>query len=382
MTEKENNKIILYKNCRKAEEQGWNLNDIDTYTGIDKMGLLIPYNFVSIDLNSNFLKTHRDYKGNFVTDGITKIGRIYVKKLNSNFNSNCYSISFSLSRLVNGINISSYTPLDINSIRNKLDQCLRKEGFYVNNWNECQISMLEIFRNIILLDKSSEYTRIFRSLHFPRLKNLNFENTTYFQTDRRTTKLSIYDKGLESINKTRTKPKLTIMRVEFKTSKKCKIKGIFERYVNGYDYRDIDTNLTRLTEFNMDKFFTDKMKIFLEPLLRMRDISIGSSDLESELQQLYSKNKNGSRLAQVSTQILDEYQKGLLNIRLNSLADQIIKPSIRANSSPDREKRVQRKAKELLSNAILMDEIVKHGYSRIDELITGLLSTRPKQNAA
>ncbi|EPG64647.1 hypothetical protein [Leptospira wolffii] len=379
--EKNANKANPYDSCKVAERKGWNLNDLDTYTGIDKIGLLIPIPFISIDSESKFLKTHRQGRSEkFVTDGTTRIGRIYVKKLNPNFNSYSYSLSFSLSRLFNGVNVSSYTPLDVNAIKSKLDRCLKNEGFHVRDWDACHISMIEIFRNIILSDDVSEYTQIFRTLNFPRLKNFNYMNTTYFQTKRRTIKISIYDKGLESMNRLRIKPKQSIMRVEFRIAKKSKVTNLFKQYTDRRNGQNVNSNLNFLPDLNLDKLFTDKMKILLGPLLEIKNHSIVTSNLESELQQLYANNRNGNRLAKVSTEILSKYQKGLLDLQLNKLADEIIKPSIRANASPDREERVQRKAQDLLSNAVLMNEIINHGHSRIDELINGLLSKRPDQN--
>ncbi|EMO68665.1 hypothetical protein LEP1GSC132_0394 [Leptospira kirschneri str. 200803703] len=380
MTDKSKQEKCIYRDTRIAIGNGWNINDIDTYTAIDRIGLLIPERDLHIDHSKNCLQRKSYQFGN--DSYIGNSNGIFVKRMPRNFASLNFTLSFSLSRMLNGINLSSHTPVDYNRLTSEINERLAEGGLCVKDWDRVQLCMLEVNRNLILKDEYADYRSLLSVFKYPRAKRRYYKNSVYFQTPRNTIKTIIYDKGEEIRKRMRQSPIKTILRFEIKYTKTKLLSEHFERYVSYYNAlpdQDRKPYLKYLSNFDVDVYFTDKVKQFLKPLDRFVNFPRPLT-LEMGLHEHYWKNRYTEKCVKVALEILKAYRSGLVIQYLNQNSERIIKPSNRSETSITRNKEIQRKADEILRDVIIIEEITNHGFRRIDELKKGLLEERPNSN--
>lgn len=378
MTERIKREERIYRDERVSIQNGWNIDDIGTYTGIDRIGLLIPERDFHIEPNQNCLRIKkRGFKE------ISCFGNsygIFVKKMPSSFAALNYTLSFSISRILNGINLSSFTPVNFDYLTSEINARLAKGGLCVKDWNRVQVCMLEVNRNLILEDEYADYRSLLSVFKYPRAKRRYYKNSVYFQTPRNTIKAIIYDKGEEMRKKMRQSPIKTILRFEIRYTKTKFLSEQFGKYVPFYNgLWDRKPYFKFLSCFDFDAFFTDKTKKFLKPLDEFENFPRPLT-LKAGLEAYYSNARYPEKCVGVALDIVKAYRSGLITQYLNQNSEKIIKPSERAETSMTRRKEIQRKADEILQTAIIVKEIANYGFRRIDELRKGLLEARPNLN--
>ncbi|WP_061236513.1 phage/plasmid replication domain-containing protein [Leptospira santarosai] len=380
MTDKIEEKKYSYRDTRIAIENGWNISDIDTYTGIDRIGLLVPERDFHIDFSGNCL-LKKGHRFNQIAHTGNSNG-IFIKRMPSIFAALNYTLSFSLSRILNGINLSSSTPVDYDRLTSEINERLAGGGLCVTDWDRVQLCMLEVNRNLILEDDYEDYRSLLSVFKYPRTKRRLFKNSIYFQTPRNTIKTIIYNKGDEIKKKMRQSPLKTILRFEIRYTKTKLLSEQFSKFAPIYNYLwDRKPYFKLLSGFDVDAFFRDKARQFLKPLDKFENFPMPLS-LEAGLEAYYSNKRYPKKSVRVALDILKAYRSGLMTQYLNQNSEKIIKPSERAEASITRTREIQRKAEEILQTVIIMEEITKHGFRRIDELRRGLIEERPNLNRA
>ncbi|WP_061206891.1 phage/plasmid replication domain-containing protein [Leptospira santarosai] len=369
--------VQIYSDLRYADQMGWNVEDVNTYTGIDRIGLLVPERDMFVDRGTNCLRVSRQRNGRSFENGY--VGGIYVKRMPRNFASLNYTLSFSLSRILNGINLSSNTPIDYEFLTNEINSRIAPGGLCIKDWNFVQVCMMEVNRNLILNDDYSTYRRLLSICTYPRSNKKSYKDSVYFQTKAKTVKTIIYDKGKEMQRKMRQLPQKTILRFEIRYAKTKLLTDQFAKYVPGFrnfSIKDQKPYFKYLSSFDFDRYYTDKTSKFMEPFLEFSNL-VRPLDLRSGLIAHYSNNRYPDKDADIAIDLLGAWNAGYISRFIERQQDRIIKPSSRSASSPTREKEIYKKAYQLLRDAVIMDEIVNHGFKRIDELKNGLLEPRP-----
>lgn len=369
--------VQIYSDLRYADQMGWNVEDVDTYTGIDRIGLLVPERDMFVDRGNNCLRKSRQHHGKCFENGY--VGGIYVKRMPRIFASLNYTLSFSVSRILNGINLSSNTPIDYDFLTNEINSRIALGGLCVKDWSFVQVCMMEINRNLILSDDYSTYRRLLSICTYPRSNKKSYKDSVYFQTKAKTVKTIIYDKGKEMQRKMRQLPQKTILRFEIRYAKTKLLTDQFAMYAPGFrnfSIKDQKPYFKYLSSFDFDRYYTDKALKFMEPFLKFSNI-VRPLDLRSGLIAHYSNNRYPDKNADIAIDLLNAWRKGCISQFINRHQNRIIKPSSRSVSSPTRRREIDKQAKKFLCEAVIMDEIVNHGFKRIDELKRGLLKPRP-----
>ncbi|EMO70021.1 phage/plasmid replication protein [Leptospira santarosai] len=367
----------VYSDLRYADQMSWNVEDVDTYTGIDRIGLLVPERDMLVDRGNSCLRVSRQHNGKCFENGY--VGGIYVKRMPRNFASLNYTLSFSLSRILNGINLSSHTPIDYDFLTNEINSRIAPGGLCVKDWSFVQVCMMEVNRNLILSDDYSTYRRLLSICNYPRTNKKSYKDSVYFQTKANTVKTIVYDKGKEMQRKMRQLPKETILRFEIRYAKTKLLADQFAKYASGFrtfSKSDQKPYLKFLSLFDFDRYYTDKTTDFMKPFFQFENV-VRPLDLRSGLIAHYSNNRYPDKDADIAIDLLGAWNAGDISRFIERQQDRIIKPSSRSASSPTREKEIYKKAYQLLHDAVIMDEIVNHGFRRIDELKNGLLEPRP-----
>ncbi|WP_004472002.1 phage/plasmid replication domain-containing protein [Leptospira santarosai] len=367
----------VYSDLRYADQMSWNVEDVDTYTGVDRIGLLVPERDMLVDRGNSCLRVSRQHNGKCFENGY--VGGIYVKRMPRNFASLNYTLSFSVSRILNGINLSSNTPIDFDFLTNEINSRIALGGLCVKDWSFVQVCMMEVNRNLILSDDYSTYRRLLSICTYPRSNKKSYKDSVYFQTKANTVKTIIYDKGKEMQRKMRQLPQKTILRFEIRYAKTKLLTDQFAKYVPGFrnfSIKDQKPYFKYLSSFDFDRYYTDKTSKFMEPFLEFSNL-VRPLDLRSGLIAHYSNNRYPDKDADIAIDLLGAWNAGYISRFIERQQDRIIKPSSRSDSSPTRRKEIDKQAKKFLCEAVIMDEIVNHGFKRIDELKRGLLKPRP-----
>ncbi|EMO83093.1 hypothetical protein [Leptospira santarosai] len=368
--------VQIYSDLRYADQMGWNVEDVDTYTGIDRIGLLVPERDMFVDREMDCLQIRRQHNGRSLENGY--VGGIYIKRMPRIFASLNYTLSFSLSRILNGINLSSNTPIDCDFITNEINSRIADGGLCIKDWNFVQICLMEVNRNLILSDDYSTYRRLLSICDYPRANKKSYKDSVYFQTKAKTVKTIVYDKGKEMQRKMRQLPKKTILRFEIRYAKTKLLTDQFAKYVPGFrnfSIKDQKPYFKYLSSFDFDRYYTDKTTKFMEPFLEFSNL-VRPLDLRSGLIAHYSNNRYPDKYADIAIDLLGAWKMGRISQFIERQQDRIIKPSSRSATSPTRNKEIFKQAYKFLCEAVIMEEIVNHGFRRIDELKNGLLEPR------
>ncbi|MDI7225999.1 phage/plasmid replication domain-containing protein [Leptospira santarosai] len=290
-----------------------------------------------------------------------------------------YTLSFSVSRILNGINLSSNTPIDFDFLTNEINSRIASGGLCVKDWSFVQVCMMEVNRNLILEDDYSDYRTLLSICNYSRTKKRSYKDSVYFQTKKNTVKVIVYDKGREMQRKMRQLPKETILRFEIRYAKTKLLTDQFAKYVSGFrNFSKCDQKpyLKYLSLFDFDRYYTDKTSKFMEPFLKFSNL-VRPLDLRSGLSARYSKTRYPDKNVSLALDLLDAWKAGRISQFIERQQDRIIKSSRRSALSSTRNREIHKTARQLLSDALILEEIVNNGFRRIDELKRGLLDDRP-----
>lgn len=343
------------------------LSDIDTYTGIDTIQLLIlETNLQIIDRNIfNFRYDSKSRSKLLAKDDLRIIKRRFDTACNY------YTIQFSVSSILHGINLSSNTPIYYEKLIKILDQKFEKLGFRIANWKEAKISRLDAFRNVILKIYYDAYFELFRAMNFLKSGNEN-KNTIYYKN--KETEACIYDKS-EQMN---MKSIENILRVEFRVFKTRKAKKLFKSFNSNFKKGDL-AYFFHLENFNTDSYFISQSKRMFKHLINFSFIP-QTDNLKEEIKKYYSKKRNSEAKADLSLKLLEAHKGKYYEQFLIEHSDEIVKPSKRSGESKSRNYRIRNQAKELLIIGLAIEGCIKHGDGFIRDLIDGLCNPRNRLN--
>lgn len=168
----------------------FNLDTPFDYLGIDTLRLFTAAENVEVNPDLFKPKAYKTKEGKTIlctTDSGLSIIRIQHTRYVA-----FYYFCFSLSRLYNGLNYSSYSPIDYKEITSRLDTILERNGLTVMTWFDIKVSRIDLFRNIKLLEGYNSYLPIMKTVSVPRTKLRSVEDSRYHQND--SFKLVFYDK--------------------------------------------------------------------------------------------------------------------------------------------------------------------------------------------
>ncbi|PJZ77432.1 hypothetical protein [Leptospira neocaledonica] len=190
-----------------------------SYLGIDTVHLFTPNNNLSFD--SDIVKFRTYVKdGKNIVEYRTKYINIRFKEITERKRE--YWFYFSLAKLFSESNLYSDSPLGQEHLQEFLIQKLADIGITIKNWKKVKIGRLDIFQNVKLSSKYSEYIHLLKLLDVPRTSIVLKSNTVYHEN--KSWVLCAYDK--------REQLKLPvgedeILRVELRFLKSQKIKNVF-----------------------------------------------------------------------------------------------------------------------------------------------------------
>ncbi|PJZ58279.1 hypothetical protein [Leptospira barantonii] len=342
-------------------------SDIDTYTGIDTIQLLI--------LETN-LQIINPYIFNFRYDRKSRaliLAKDDLRIIKRRFDTACYyyTIQFSVSSILHGINLSSNTPIYYEKLIKILDRKFEKLGFRITNWKDVKTSRVDTFRNLILKIDYDEYFELFRALNFLKSGTEN-KNTIYYKN--KETEACIYDKS-EQMN---IKSIENILRVEFRAFKTRKAKKLFKSFNPNFKNDDL-AYLFHLENFDADSYFISQSKKMFKHLINFSFIP-QTDNLKDEIKKYHSKKRNSENKANLSLKLIDAHKGKYFEQFLIENFDEIVKPSKRSGSSKSRNYRIRNQAKELLIIGLAIEGCIKHGDGFIRDLIDGLCNPRDRLN--
>ncbi|WP_078124962.1 hypothetical protein [Leptospira alexanderi] len=198
-----------------------NLKNPFDYLGIDTIRLFIEGPNVE---QNGFLRTLRirsGSKGDRFYDFASGVMIIEVFKNGFRF----YNISFSLSRLYNGVNYSSYVPFNYEDLVKKLTPILEVAGFEVKDWAKVKLSRLDVFLNIELEHSYEYYAPILKTITLPRTE-LEYHASSKYLKNKQIT-LMTYDKKDHLKKIKNVKIQDNVLRIELRYLKGQKIKKTF-----------------------------------------------------------------------------------------------------------------------------------------------------------
>lgn len=196
-----------------------NLSNAFDYLGIDTIHLYIELENMEED---EFLCALRiRHSKNKVPYYIGRAkGVTVVKVLKRDFR--YYRINFSLSKLYNGVNYSSYSPFDYTEIVNRLTLILFGLGLSIKDWNKVKVSRLDVFLNIELEKDYETCFPILNTSTLPRTKPRLHGNSRYLEN--KSVTLFAYDKKKQLSVRHKLEIQEDVLRLELRYLKGRKVK--------------------------------------------------------------------------------------------------------------------------------------------------------------
>nr|WP_236712595.1 hypothetical protein [Leptospira weilii] len=231
-----------------------------------------------------------------------------------------YIISFSLSRLYNGVNYSSYAPFDYEDLVKRLMSILEVAGFVVKDWAAVKLSRLDVFLNIELEHSYEYYAPILKTISLPRTESKSYETSKYLKNKRLT--LMTYDKKTQLEKRKNLKIQDNVLRIELRYLKAQKIKQTFgvnllhelkAEHIEKDFYKKLESAFSELGKFSVYptlslsrknefvKYFKEKKARFPEKLGIMVN-SFYRKDKIGKLQELLSAMRNTSIQSEKSSE--------------------------------------------------------------------------------
>lgn len=368
------NSVILFESKGKFSTDHLNLNNIDTYTGIDTIQLLIPESeFIILDSNRFFLNNFKDKYGNWREQ--FKAEGFIINKRKFSSSRSFYSILFSVSTLLNGVNLSSDTPINVHDLIELISNKFERFRVKINDWSRVNISRIDIFRNVILNINYKEYSEFFNAFKFLKTKR-NYENTTYYSNKQAC--LCIYDKSEQIELKLQLVPSKQIIRFEIRLKNSKKVRANFKTFNHQYDESD-SYMIEHLENFDCDQYFISQFKKILKPIMNFQFVP-ASSSLKREIKHYFceKRNRNPRRIAEISFDLLTAYRAGNFDKFVKENAEEIIPPTKIGSDPKKRINKIKNRAHEYLLIALAIEGTIKQGKPFIEDLLNGLCNPRAR----
>ncbi|EMK01237.1 phage/plasmid replication protein [Leptospira sp. B5-022] len=333
-----------------------------SYLGIDTVVLFTKSHNVSKNSDLFKPKKYKNKKGKEVIAQINNGVRVEYRA-HSDWKKE-YWIDFSLSELYNGYNFSSDTPLDNRGLYFSLITRLNEMGIFIRDWNKVQVSRIDIFRNIKLLNPYSQYLHLLRMAEIPRNKTKFFKSSVYIETNSQT--LIFYDKKEQLANNKRIDIDDDVLRIELRLMNAGKVKDIF------------DSNFLYAIRESLEDAYNSYIRDTLNYLKEIESIAdrvpLDCSDMKTALRLYYAGKRNIDRLVDETIDALRSSHNLFLN-------DGSRKPKGHSNFNEairKQKERISKKKKKILRTAVLMNDYLTGEGGLAQELIESILETQVK----
>ncbi|KGE22235.1 hypothetical protein [Leptospira interrogans] len=331
------------------EASSFNLDTPFDYLGIDTLRLFTAAENVEVNPDLFKPKSYKTKEGKTIlctTDSGVSMIRIQHTRYVA-----FYYFCFSLSRLYNGLNYSSYSPIDYKEITSRLDTILERNGLTVMTWFDIKVSRIDLFRNIKLLEDYSSYIPIMKTVKVPRTKVEPVEDSRYHQNN--SFKLVFYNKTKQLREKVKIAD--SVLRIECRYTSPKKIK---KELGSNYFFQISNSALEGYFSKYCEKAFST---------LRQFEFKPESNDLKFELIRYFTihRKRYPERLANEAFSYFKKYQSETLDSYLSE--SKLVIPN-KSESERKRKERKRKRINELLNAAILIDQTILNEGGNINYL--------------
>ncbi|MDI7212253.1 hypothetical protein [Leptospira santarosai] len=327
----------------------FNVNAPFDFLGIDTLRLFTAAENVEVNLDLFNPKAYKTEKGKPILS-LNDSGLSVIRIQHTRYVA-FYYFCFSLSRLYNGLNYSSYSPIDYGEITARLDAILERNGLTVINWFDIKVSRIDLFRNLKLNRDYNAYLPILKTVSVSRTKVKSVEDSKYHQNN--SFKMVLYNKAEQLRNVVKLED--SVLRIECRYTNPKKIK---KELGSNYFFQIANNALEDYFHHYCEKAFS---------ALRQFDFGPESDDLRTELCRYFTKQKKRfpKRLADEAYGYFEKFRLETLDSSLSNMKFEFEKKS---ESERKRKERKLKTAKELLNTAILVEQTIQNGGSLIDDL--------------
>lgn len=354
-----------------------NLSNVYDYLGIDRACYCTPYKNIEFGKGIWGLTTPTEQKTN---PHLAKLGNtgIVFKRIMHTHKMDMVYFWFSYSRIFNGINLSSLTPIDRIIPNRAFIHLTEQNGIRFKSSMDIWLSSIEIFRNISLEKPYSEYVDIFRTMSFRMAKQFSYKDTVYLRNGQ--FELKCYDKAQEIFKKHGIQLDANTARIELKLRRKRKIDNV----VSAFDLKEHgigDDEEEGYFGYRYDLIFHDHFYKTIERAfkdLMNFTFTPETSNLLQELVRYYKlkKRKNPKKVALEAWEYFTLRQLDKLSQYLENMVKEVKKSAIKPNEAKGKIQRRRKKINELLSDAMLIDYTIQHGTGMITEFVSKLISDK------
>ncbi|MCH1917318.1 hypothetical protein L9Z41_17200 [Leptospira noguchii] len=337
----------------------FNINAPFDFLGIDTLRLFTAAENVEVYPDSFNPKAYKTEKGKPILS-LSDSGLSVIRIQHTRYVA-FYYFCFSLSRLYNGVNYSSYSPIDYGEITSRLDAILERNGLTVINWFDIKVSRIDLFRNLKLNRDYNSYVPILKTVSVSRTKIKSVEDSKYHQNN--SFKMVFYNKA-EQLRKV-VKLEDSVLRIECRYTNPKKIK---KELGSNYFFQITNSALEDYFHHYCEKAFS---------VLRQFEFKSETNDLQTELCRYFTTRKKRfpKRLSDEAFSYFEKYQSETFDSYLSELKLETEKKS---ESERKRKERKLKTAKELLNTAILVEQTIQNGGSLIDDLRSLLFNSPSK----
>ncbi|EMO55890.1 hypothetical protein [Leptospira noguchii] len=338
-----------------------NFSNAFDYLGIDTIHLYIELENVKED---EFLCALRiRHSKNKVPYYIARTkGVTVVKVLKGDFR--YYKINFSLSKLYNGVNYSSYSPFEYTEIVNRLTLILLGLGLAIKDWNKVKVSRLDVFLNIELEKDYETCFPILNTSTLPRTKPRLHGNSRYLEN--KSVTLFAYDKKKQLSVRHKLEIQEDVLRLELRYLKGRKVK------------ESLGSNL--LKDIKPERIEKDFYKKLEKAFASLKDFEhqSGSLNRRSELIRYY--REKGSRFPEKFGMLANKYFQIDAKGQLRSVLAHIIDaPFLPGKLIEAQRKKKERDVKTILESrkiGIYMQDLTRWSGSSIDVIRNAVFEKR------
>ncbi|TGM04705.1 hypothetical protein EHQ86_10930 [Leptospira yasudae] len=339
-----------------------NLKNPFDYLGIDTIRLFIEGPNVEQNDFLRALRIRSGSKGDRFYDRASGVMIIEVFKDGLRF----YIISFSLSRLHNGVNYSSYAPFYYEDLVKKLTPILEVAGFAVKDWAKVKLSRLDVFLNIELEHSYEYYASILKTISLPRTESKNYETSKYLKNKRLT--LMTYDKKDQLEKRKNVKIQDNVLRIELRYLKAQKIRQTF------------GTNLLfELKPEQIEKDFYEKLESAFS-LLNNFSFQTKSFSRKDELTRYFEKlnSRLPGRFAKEALSYYRKEKQGKLKEFLSELRKAPVRLEKSAESQRKKKERDIKKVQSYVNLGIFLDYASRESNLSLDLIKSAVFHRRLK----
>ncbi|MDI7215833.1 hypothetical protein [Leptospira santarosai] len=281
----------------------FNVNAPFDFLGIDTLRLFTAAENVEVNPDLFNPKAYKTEKGKPILS-LSDSGLSVIRIQHTRYVA-FYYFCFSLSRLYNGLNYSSYSPIDYGEITARLDAILERNGLTVINWFDIKVSRIDLFRNLKLNRDYNAYVPILKTVSVSRTKVKSVEDSKYHQNN--SFKMVFYNKAEQLRNVVKIED--SVLRIECRYTNPKKIK---KELGSNYFFQITNSALEDYFYHYCEKAFS---------ALRQFEFKSETNDLRLELCRYFTMQKKRfpKRLADEAYSYFEKYQSDSLDSYLTEL---------------------------------------------------------------